>query len=433
LLLPLLGAASSSMSLPEPPISQPSDSIDRPAIIQRQPHHINDDILVRILIEIVAEDWNRIRKAKKGAYLVRCTHVCRYWRAIALSTPVLWQFIPIWLTYTAKRETSWFSELRARYERSQGSNGLYMLIRKAPSACFTLGFDTVFDSLIYPNIHRYREIIILHDDETIYTLLEHGSSLRALKVLSIHVIRGKSPIPEGSTEYRLTNNHTPPFLEDFSLHNRSPRFKIDPSFYGSNLKKLCLRDDCETLDETHKILAMVASAIEDLKVGISRNSTNLPPSLSPICCPKLTNLAVHCFPTFLNEGIPIFSSFEVFGDTGEGPLHLPSLRSCVVATPPEWLAETQEELYAQGVLKFISRLPASVSILQFQSMPPGRTGMWPYILKELASIKGTSTPRTFILPKLQTMAFHSCISIDEVDVRRLMRKNENGTCTQGLS
>ncbi|CAG8562363.1 6805_t:CDS:2 [Acaulospora colombiana] len=402
--------------------------VDDSSIIQRQPQRINDDILIRIFLHVMIEDWSRVRKAKKCAYLVRCTHVCRYWRTIALNSPVLWQFIPIWLTYTARREESWFAELSARYERSRESKELFILIRKAPDACFSLGFGNIFSTIIQPNLHRYREIVILHDDETIYRLLEYGSALEVLKVLSVHVVRGKLPMAEGSTQFRLTRDHSPPLLEDFSIYSRSSRFKVDPSFFGSKLKKLCLRDDYATLSEAHQILSGIASTIEDLRVGISLPSQHPPPSLDPLYFPKLNSLSVTSFPTFLDEGVPRFSSFEVFGNTSDAPLRLPSLRNCVVSTTAEFPPQIQRDLITQAIIKFIKSLPTSLPLLQLTSIPPGGSPyIWSHLLSELSSTNnGNDSRPTFILPKLLSVAFHGCPGLLDADVRHLIASREKG-------
>ncbi|PVG01565.1 hypothetical protein CPB86DRAFT_781371 [Serendipita vermifera] len=401
---------------------------DDPSIIQRQPHRINEDILVRIFMHVVTEDWNRVRRAQKCAYLVRCTHVCRYWRTIALNASVLWQFIPIWLAYTAKREESWVSELSARYERSRESEELFMLIRKAPDACFGLGFGNIFNTIIQPNLHRYREIVILHDDETIYGLLEHGSALHALKVLSIHVVKRKLSVTEGNIQFRLTRDHSPPLLKDFSIYNRSSRFKIDPSFFGSNLKKLCFRDNCATSAEAHKILTVIASTIEDLNVGIACPSYHTPPPLGPLYFPRLTSLAITGFPTFSDYGAPRFSSFEVFGTASDGPLRIPSLMNCVISTAGDLSSQIQEYLVTQGILTFIKRLPASLPLLQFQSMPPGvSSSIWSLLLNELESTSHSDDSRpTFLLPKLLLLVFHNCPGLKEQCIRRLIAARVKG-------
>lgn len=104
---------------PPPAESPPVDSVrglPTKLSLIRQPHYLVADVLLEIMGWLAFIDWvacsDHLRYSKEinrctcglhlqpGYSLIRATHVCRYWRFVALENRSLWCYIPLSETFS---------------------------------------------------------------------------------------------------------------------------------------------------------------------------------------------------------------------------------------------------------------------------------------------------------------------------------------------
>ncbi|KIM27325.1 hypothetical protein M408DRAFT_330056 [Serendipita vermifera MAFF 305830] len=136
-----------------PPESPQKNRPQRQAIDtlpKRQPHYLVADVLLEVMGWLATIDWlicsdplRYIRQKNDSAYasygktlpgysLIRATHVCRYWRFVALENRSLWRYIP--LSETLSRDYSFVDrEFACRVQRSIGlARGLHVSYAECP-------------------------------------------------------------------------------------------------------------------------------------------------------------------------------------------------------------------------------------------------------------------------------------------------------------
>ncbi|PVG01564.1 hypothetical protein CPB86DRAFT_870990 [Serendipita vermifera] len=399
-----------------------------------QPALINDDILIKILHHLVFDDLHMARHGKQQVYLLHCTHVCRYWRHVAINTPSLWVFVPlVHASQQRHKEDHTQKVLQMRLVRAGPSADLFILMRYTPSTDNLQNrgkFLNLFDREIQPNLHRCREIEIFHDSAVIHKLLvQNVKELQTIRTLFIHSKRGSKSLRNESQKLYLNHECTLSSLQVFHLHNKTRNLEVEASFFPQTLRSLCLRSHFSTLSQVHAILKAVSPTLESLSLAVTYTKDH-EGALPPITFPVLSYIAI-CGIEKCGTPPRLCSSFEVFGTVeGDASLQFPCLSSCMITAVP--LEPKMQEDAFQRTIDFLHQLPGSIHTLQFQTWSmkePSR--MWDRFLDALtiADLENWGGGRTVLFSKLYRVYFYECHGITEEAIRRFMASRQSGAQT----